>query len=383
MSFSSSKLAAGVGSAIVRVLLRKKSDGEPLPGLAWDTADLKITMNNQLDGIGSVSLIGFVTGPGGSVQDIASPGTFVSPTDSDHIRFKEMHPFVFAGVYEFQIHDFVSSVPGKIDLYLWDSGGSLDLEMHHHHIEVEVPAVALQTQMAGLATASNLATANAGIAAIHTIVGTSGVIVHASAKTGYSLSATQTFSLTGNITGNLSGSVGSVTSMVTANVIQISGDATAADNLEAILDGTGGVTLSIKNLVINNGGEASVPGISITTSGDDSPGFLINSTQNPAIRWASIGASAISLDSDQGASQVFPALENVWLAAMESEYASGQGPLTAAMALRAILAVCAGQSSGANGGAATVTFKVPIGATARVTADVDQFGNRSNVVLNP
>jgi hypothetical protein len=51
--------------------------------------------------------------------------------------------------------------------------------------------------------------------------------------------------LTGNITGDLSGSVGSVTgavgsvtAMVTANVIQISGDSVAADNLESYTDGT-------------------------------------------------------------------------------------------------------------------------------------------------
>lgn len=58
-------------------------------------------------------------------------------------------------------------------------------------------------------------------------------------KTGYSLAASQTFNVTGNITGNVSGSVGSVTNMVSANVTQISGDATAADNAESFFDGTG------------------------------------------------------------------------------------------------------------------------------------------------
>ncbi len=38
--------------------------------------------------------------------------------------------------------------------------------------------------------------------------------------------------------------VTAVTNMVTANMTQISGDSTAADNLEAALDGTGGVTIS-------------------------------------------------------------------------------------------------------------------------------------------
>ena len=48
----------------------------------------------------------------------------------------------------------------------------------------------------------------------------------------------QTMDITGDITGNLSGSVGSVTAEVTADVTKISGDGTAADRLEALMDGT-------------------------------------------------------------------------------------------------------------------------------------------------
>lgn len=46
--------------------------------------------------------------------------------------------------------------------------------------------------------------------------------------------------ITGDVTGNLSGSVGSVTAIVTANTTQISGDSTAADNLETAYDDTAG-----------------------------------------------------------------------------------------------------------------------------------------------
>lgn len=49
----------------------------------------------------------------------------------------------------------------------------------------------------------------------------------------------QSMDIVGNITGNLSGAVGSVTAEVTADVVKISGDATAADNLELMYDGTG------------------------------------------------------------------------------------------------------------------------------------------------
>jgi hypothetical protein len=44
--------------------------------------------------------------------------------------------------------------------------------------------------------------------------------------------------LTANIAGNLSGSVGSVTAEVSADMVKISGDGTAADRLEAVLDAT-------------------------------------------------------------------------------------------------------------------------------------------------
>ena len=44
--------------------------------------------------------------------------------------------------------------------------------------------------------------------------------------------------IAGNITGNLSGSVGSVTAEVNADITAISGDSTAADRLEALMEGT-------------------------------------------------------------------------------------------------------------------------------------------------
>ncbi len=54
----------------------------------------------------------------------------------------------------------------------------------------------------------------------------------------------QTMDITGNITGNLSGSVGSVTAETTADVTAISGDATAAANLEALMEGSVATTVN-------------------------------------------------------------------------------------------------------------------------------------------
>lgn len=67
-----------------------------------------------------------------------------------------------------------------------------------------------------------------------------------------------------SVTGNVSGSVNSVVNPVTAsgvvsitgtvdaNIVAISGDIPAADNLETMLDGTGGNNLSLNRLIINN-----------------------------------------------------------------------------------------------------------------------------------
>jgi hypothetical protein len=80
---------------------------------------------------------------------------------------------------------------------------------------------------------------------------------------------TITAALTGDVTGNLSGSVGSVTGAVgsvtataNANVVQVSGDSGAADNLEALLDGTGGVTLVASAITLTTPVTANVTQIS-------------------------------------------------------------------------------------------------------------------------
>lgn len=99
-------------------------------------------------------------------------------------------------------------------------------------------------------------------------------------KTGYSLAASQTFSTTG--------AVGSVTNMVTANVTQISGDSTAADNCELMFDGTGyaggSTKLSVTASTVSDKTGYSLANQSITNST-----FADN-----AITEASIAANAIT-----------------------------------------------------------------------------------------
>lgn len=74
----------------------------------------------------------------------------------------------------------------------------------------------------------------------------------------------------GDITGTFNGSF---TGASPANVTYISGDATAADNLEAMLDGTGGKTLSLGKLVIS--GANGTAGSFVVTN-NDGPGVIFN-----------------------------------------------------------------------------------------------------------
>jgi hypothetical protein len=82
------------------------------------------------------------------------------------------------------------------------------------------------------------------------LFGTTAPSTHTAAAVQALVAAGAVASVTGNVGGNVVGSVGSVTAAVTVtgtpavNVTQISGDSTAADNLEAALDGTGGVTIT-------------------------------------------------------------------------------------------------------------------------------------------
>ncbi len=74
----------------------------------------------------------------------------------------------------------------------------------------------------GLTAIPNVAQGTTGSIALGNATGAVTVVTN-NDKTGYALSGTQTFNVTGNITGNLSGSVGSVTGNVTGSVGSVTG----------------------------------------------------------------------------------------------------------------------------------------------------------------
>lgn len=79
----------------------------------------------------------------------------------------------------------------------------------------------------GLTAIPNVVQGTTGSIALGNATGAVTVVTN-NDKTGYALSGTQTFNVTGNITGNLSGSVGSVTGNVTGSVGSVTGSVTGS-----------------------------------------------------------------------------------------------------------------------------------------------------------
>lgn len=85
--------------------------------------------------------------------------------------------------------------------------------------------------------------------------------------------------------------------LVTANVTQVSGDATAADNLEAMLDGTGTSSLTLRRLVIANNTSDAAVAISNSSTGG---GLSIAAPSNNAIELTGAGGINISATTAYG-----------------------------------------------------------------------------------
>ena len=143
----------------------------------------------------------------------------------------------------------VGSVSGNVGGNVTGSVGSVSGNVGGN----VVGSVASVTAPVSVATASMTGIAGTvWSVASRTITG--GTITTVSDKTGYSLSGTQSFNLTGNITGNLSGSVGSVTSAVVispatqssiANSVwsaNVSGYASPSAGFDLSVAGSGGVS---------------------------------------------------------------------------------------------------------------------------------------------
>lgn len=204
------------------------------------------------------------------------------------------------------------------------------------------------------------------------------------------------------------------------DVLQISGDTTAADNLETMLDGTGGQTLSLGSLVVTGGASiASSTGDALTLTSSFSGGCGLNANGSGSGAGAYFGGGSTGIGMrlygggsggeglavvSQSASDACTigkmsfgssvTITGAFTATNASNDIRGvtlaDGSITSAKvnmpvdgktlqeALQIIAAVLAGEIIDA--GTGTETFKGLDGSTDRVVVTVDAQGNRSVVV---
>ena len=200
-----------------------------------------------------------------------------------------------------------------------------------------------------------------------------------------------------------SGQTLTVTSSVaSSDMVQISGDATAANNLEAAFDGTGGVTMTLAQLAFNPtgsgdciimGGSGSGNGIGFTRSGagdvfDTAVAAALQTeaadalaAYDPPTNTEMIARTLASADyATAAAVAALPTAAQNATALLDSSNGVETG-LTPREAWRVIAAACAGKASGL--GTTTAVYRnAEADSKDRITATVDADGNRTAVTLD-
>jgi hypothetical protein len=180
--------------------------------------------------------------------------------------------------------------------------------------------------------------------------------------------------------------VTTVTNQVTANVTGISGDATAADNLEAALDGTGGVTITAAltgNITGNlSGSVGSVTGAvgsvtgavgSVTGAVGSVTGAVGSVTGNVGGNVVGSVGSVTTVSDKTGYRLSATGVDDVLDEVVE-------GTITFRQMLRLFGAALGGELSGA--ATTTITIRNASDSKTVITATVDADGNRSAVTLD-
>jgi hypothetical protein len=184
--------------------------------------------------------------------------------------FAEVSSTLMPGVYRFDIPNAQLTTAGILILYFKGATNMAPVV-----VEIEVTEVDIYDVVrAGLTALPNVAQGNAGSLALGNATGQVTVVTN-NDKTGYSLSGTQTFNVTGNITGNVTGSIGSIasggitstsfaTDSITATAIATDAITSAELSTSAVQEIADGI-LSRKLNMAGNISDVSVTSISSAT----------------------------------------------------------------------------------------------------------------------
>lgn len=307
----------GATSVMIRVFIQSNavSTGAGLTGLTTASTNLQISMIRELSSTPEVY-------SGADFETITTCGTYAAPTASTNIRFKAIDATNMPGWYELQFHNSANQGFGSgdasryVNLFIFEATTTA-LNLAPLPIEIELVAVDNQDAVRlGLTALPNAAaeasgglyTRGTGAGQINqpangmadmNVVRWSGTAVATPDTAGYPKVTIKSGTGTGEV--SLSSGVAS------ADAVKISGDSTAADNLETMLDGTGGQALSLGklNLVDLSGSGATInilnahdgPALAMQASTSGTTGVLdikCNGT-GPAVHWYG-GDYSIRLD---------------------------------------------------------------------------------------
>lgn len=174
-----------------------------------------------------------------------------------------------------------------------------------------------------------------------------------------------------------------LTEPVDADVTAISGDADAADYLEAMLDGTGAVLYLTKLQVHASSGVA----VSVQTSDGSYPAFYVYNSSGSALQISATGGMGVNVTSNQIAVGLYSGSgyapfglvqDSVsWLLPSNPGTVDGK---TFQETMRLISAVLCGKASGLNTN--SPVYRDMADSKDRVSATTDADGNRSAVTLD-
>jgi hypothetical protein len=171
------------------------------------------------------------------------------------------------------------------------------------------------------------------------------------------------------------------TDVIKANVVQISGDTTAADNLEAYCDGTTPIPANTTEVA-----GSSVSGVAdfradLTTLNDPTAAAVASAVRTELATELGRVDATVSSRAATGDAMTLTTGERDAVAAALLDLANGvETGITTRQALRATLAALAGKVTGMDTNAPV--FRAGDDSKDRITATTDANGNRSAVTLN-
>ncbi len=239
----------GAGNVILRVKIRSTTAPYGgLTGLSSSSSGLRVSTIADNEATATAYTVA-----ASNVETITTLGTFAAPT-SGKCRFREVDATNHPGLYEIQIATARYGVSAAKSLLVTVSGASGAAEC-----DALVPLWSLNpyngtnASLTALpafdaATSGGLPTVGSSSGQISLALGrvTVGTII-ADAVSASALATDAVTEIAGGIWNAARSSyttAGTFGEYVNADTVRISGDATAADNLEAALDGTGGVTIT-------------------------------------------------------------------------------------------------------------------------------------------